>query len=117
MRSVTVTTPEPRPDMADSTVRDLPAHPELARPSGGRATQRRLFPEAGSSHSNTRNFEALGHLGTEAEVGGITATMEIALSSRRSLTSIVTSLAVLAAACAGTSVDKIVASDRGERIP
>jgi hypothetical protein len=43
--------------------------------------------------------------------------MEIALSSRRSLTSIVTSLAVLAAACAGTSVDKIVASDQGERIP
>lgn len=47
MRTTTVTLPEPVPDMGGWTVRNLPAHPELARSSGGRA--HRETPLAGKA--------------------------------------------------------------------
>jgi hypothetical protein len=52
MRTVTVTLPEPRPDMGGWTVRDLPASPELARRSGSRAHKDTPLAGSGFVHAN-----------------------------------------------------------------
>jgi hypothetical protein len=52
MKTVTITLPEAVPDMGGWTVRDLPAHPELARPSGGRAHRETPIAGSGFVHAN-----------------------------------------------------------------
>ena len=52
MKTVTVTLPEPRPDMGGWSVRDLPAHPHLARSSGGRAHRETPIAGSGFVHAN-----------------------------------------------------------------
>jgi hypothetical protein len=52
MKTVTVTLPEPVPDMGGWTVRNLPAHPELARSSGGRAHRETPLVGSGFVHAN-----------------------------------------------------------------
>jgi hypothetical protein len=52
VKTVTVTHPEPRPDMGGWTVRNLPAHPELARSSGARAHRETPLAGSGFVHAN-----------------------------------------------------------------
>ncbi len=52
MRTVTITLPDAKPDMGGWTVRDLPAHPELAKSSGGRAHRETPIAGSGFVHAN-----------------------------------------------------------------
>jgi hypothetical protein len=52
MKTLTITLPEAVPDMGGWTVRNLPAHPELAKASGGRAHHETPIAGSGFVHAN-----------------------------------------------------------------
>ena len=70
MKTVTLTLPQAVPDMGGWTVRDLPAHPRLARPSGPRAHNETPLAESGFVHVNkngTVNLALTAGPGTTGE--------------------------------------------------